>query len=351
MVSAPQLPPIFTGESAWIGADMAKQTDRWLYQLSAADIADVEKAARAYLSLNQGIGQISKDTFPLTVFGEHLQSLSQRLLHGSGVELLRGLPIEDYSQEFIATIFCGIGAHLGTARSQNAQGHILGHVKDIGADANDPNTRIYQTSERQTFHTDSADVVGLMCINAAKQGGVSLLVSAESIYNRMKKECPELLVALFDPIATDRRGEIPEGAKPFMEIPVFNWHAGFLTIFYQRQYIDSAQRFPEAMRLTPTHIKALDRLDELANDSDLHFGMQLEPGDMQFVYNHSQLHDRTGFVDWPDKNKRRHMLRLWLSMQNDRPLPDCFKQRYGSIDIGNRGGIIVKGTKLNAPLS
>ena len=136
-----------------------------------------------------------------------------------------------------------------------------------------------------------------------------------------------------------------------MEIPVFNWHAGFLTIFYQRQYIDSAQRFPDAMRLTPTHIKALDRLDELANDSDLHFGMQLEPGDMQFVYNHSQLHDRTGFVDWPDKNKRRHMLRLWLSMQNDRPLPDCFKQRYGSIDIGNRGGIIVKGTKLNAPLS
>jgi len=351
MLSVQHLPPVFNGESAWLGSEMAKQPERWLYTLSQNEISDLENAAQSYLSLHQDTGQITKDAFPLKVFNDHLADLQKQLLQGTGIELLRGLPIQDYSQELIATIFCGIGAHLGAARSQNAQGHILGHVKDIGADANDPNSRIYQTNERQTFHTDSADVVGLMCVNAAKQGGESLLVSAESIYNRMRNECPELLAALFDPIATDRRGEIPEGAEPFMEIPVFNWHAGFLTVFYQRQYIDSAQRFDEAMRLSPVHIEALNKLDQLANDSDLHFGMQLEPGDMQFVYNHNQLHDRTGFLDWPDKNKRRHMLRLWLSMENDRPLPECFKQRYGSIEIGNRGGIITKGTKLNAPLS
>ena len=78
--------------------------------------------------------------------------------------------------------------------------------------------------------------------------------------------------------------------------------------------------------------------------------MQLEVGDLQFVYNHSQLHDRTGFTDWPELEKRRHLLRLWLSMPDDRPLPDCFKERFGSIDIGNRGGIITPGTKLNVPL-
>jgi len=350
-MSIQDLPPVFTGESAWLGVNMASQQDRWLYNLTDQDIHDLETAAQAYLSLNKDIGQISKASFPLTVFNKHLEELKENLLHGCGVEVLRGLPIKYYSQEMIAAVFCGIGAHLGAARSQNAQGHILGHVKDLGADANDPNSRIYQTNERQTFHTDSADVVGLLCVNAAKQGGESLLVSAESIYNRMRTEFPELLAALFDPIATDRRGEIPDGAKPFMEIPVFNWHAEFLTIFYQRQYIDSAQRFPDAMRLSDIHVQALDKLDELANDSTLHFGMQLEPGDMQFVYNHNQLHDRTGFLDWPEKNKRRHMLRLWLSMQNDRPLPECFKQRYGSIEVGNRGGIITKGTKLNAPLS
>jgi len=88
----------------------------------------------------------------------------------------------------------------------------------------------------------------------------------------------------------------------------------------------------------------------LANNPDLCFGMQLEPGDMQFVYNHSQLHDRTGFLDWPDPKERRHLMRLWLSMEGDRPLPDCYKERYGSIEVGNRGGIITKETKLHAPL-
>jgi hypothetical protein len=263
--------------------------------------------------------------------------------------VLRGLPITRYTQEMAGTIFCGIGSYLGSARSQNADGHILGHVRDTGADANNPNKRIYQTNARQTFHTDSADVVGLLCIRGAREGGKSLLVSAESIYNTMREHHPELLLKLFDPIATDRRGEIPAGAEPFMTIPVFNWFEGFLTVFYQRQYIDSAQRFDSAMRLTPAHVAALDLFDQLADDPSLHFGMQLEPGDMQFVYNHSQLHDRTAFIDWPDHSKRRHLMRLWLSIPGDRPLPECFKQRYGSITIGKRGGIITKNTTLHAP--
>jgi len=344
------LPDIFSGPSAWLGRDMANSPDAWLHRLTQDEISDLEDGAQNFLSLGYDVGVISKETFPITTFAARANALSQKMLKGIGVEVLRGLPIANYSQEFAATIFCGIGAHLGSARSQNAKGHILGHVRDIGAEANDPNSRIYQTNSRQTFHTDSADVVGLLCIRGAKGGGKSLLVSAESIYNRMRAERPDLLKKLFDPIATDRRGEIPEGARPFMEIPVLNWHEGHLTVFYQRQYIDSAQRFEGAMRLTPDHVEALDMFDELANDPNLCFGMQLEQGDMQFVYNHSQLHDRTGFLDWPDPSQRRHLMRLWLSLKGDRPLPECFKERYGSIEIGNRGGIVTKGTKLNAPL-
>jgi hypothetical protein len=229
-------------------------------------------------------------------------------------------------------------------------GHILGHVRDIGADANNPNTRIYQTAERQTFHTDSSDVVGLLCIREAMEGGESLLVSTAAIYNEMIRTRPDLAALLFDQIATDRRGEVPEGQKPYLEIPPLSWHEGFLTGFYQRQYIDSAQRFPDALRLTADYVEALDLFDDLANDKRLHFAMKLQPGDMQFVYNHALLHDRTGFRDWPDAQRKRHLLRLWLSVAGDRPLPECFKQRYGSIEIGNRGGIITKGTKLNVPL-
>ncbi|GHB34645.1 hypothetical protein GCM10007094_24960 [Pseudovibrio japonicus] len=345
-----KLPPIITGPSAWVGKDMADNEQTWLKKLSTQDIEDLENAARHYLSLGRDVGEITAADFPLTSFRDHLTALQRKLLHGNGLEVLRGLPIEDYSQEFAATIFCGIGAHLGSARSQNAAGHILGHVRDIGASSQDVNARIYQTSERQSFHTDSADVVGLLCLREAMEGGKSLLVSAVSIYNNMLQERPDLAEKLFDPIATDRRGEIPEGAKPYMEIPVLNWHEGHLTVFYQRQYIDSAQRFDGAMRLTEEHVEALNMFDALADDPELNFSMQLQPGDMQFVYNHSQLHDRTGYTDWPDPDKRRHLFRLWLSIPGDRPLPECFKERYGSIEIGDRGGIITEQTKLHAPL-
>ena len=345
-----QLPDAITKPSAWLGADMACNPDAWFYQLTVEDVRDLESAATHFQSLGIDVGEISRETFPLATFGVHIAGLKQTLLSGVGLEVLRGLPIENYSQAFCATIFCGIGAHIGSTRSQNADGHILGHVRDIGADANDPNSRIYQTCERQTFHTDSADVVGLLCIREAKEGGKSLLVSAETIYNRMKQECPDLLEKLFDPIATDRRGEIPDGAKPYMEIPVLSWYEGNLTVFYQRQYINSAQRFDGAMCLSPEHVEALDMFDALANDPELCFGMQLQPGDMQFVYNHSQLHDRTGFLDWPDPSQRRHLMRLWLSIEGDRPLPEAFKERYGTIEVGNRGGIITEHTKLHAPI-
>lgn len=344
------MPPVIEDPSAWRGPDMSAHPDRWLVMLTPAEVAELQDAADHFLTLGKDIGEITADDFPLPTFAAHLKGLRNRLINGSGVEVIRGLDVSNLSRAQAAAIFCGIGTHLGTARSQNAAGHILGHVRDTGADASDTKTRIYQTSQRQTFHTDSADVVGLLCLRDAQEGGLSLLVSAVSIYNRMRAERPDLLERLFDPIATDRRGEVPEGAKPYMEIPPLNWHDGKLTVFYQRQYIDSAQRFAGVLKLTPDHVAALDMFDALANDPALHFGMHLQPGDMQFVYNHSQLHDRTGFTDWPDPAKRRHLLRLWLSLPGDRALPACFTQRYGSIEVGNRGGIITAQTHLHAPL-
>ena len=344
------LPNKITGPAAWVGPALAKDESCWLYRLSPEDISDLENAAQHYLSLRRDIGEMTAADFPLTSFAGHLKALQKKLLHANGIEVLRGLPVAGYSQQFAATVFCGIGAHIGSARSQNAAGHILGHVRDLGASSKDPTTRIYQTAERQTFHTDSADVVGLLCIREAKEGGRSLLVSAETIYNHMRALRPDLLEKLFDPLPTDRRGEVPEGARPWMTIPPLSWFEDRLTVFYQRQYIDSAQRFEDAMRLTPAHVEALDMFDALANDPKLHFGMQLQPGDIQFVYNHSQLHDRTAFVDWLEAGKKRHLLRLWLSVAGDRALPECFRQRYGSIEIGKRGGIVTKETRLHAPL-
>ena len=336
------LPPRQNGPAAWLGGDLAKQPEIWTVTLSPGHVAELELAMAEVVARRTEMADITKEIFPLPSLGPVLAALRREMTHGRGFALVRGLKIGGYTEREIATIFFGLGSHIGHARPQNAAGHILGHVRDEGARGSDKNVRIYQTSERQTFHTDSCDVVGLLCLRQARSGGESMLVGAPTIYNAFLERRPDLLPRLFDPIATDRRGEIPEGMKPYFEIPVFTMHRGYLNVMYQRQYIDSAQRFPDAMRLTPDHVDALNLFDELANDPGLNLAMMLRPGDMQFVHNHSMLHDRTAFEDWPEPERRRHLLRLWLSVPGDRPLPDCFADRFGATTIGDRGGIVVR---------
>ena len=337
--------------SAWYGTDMAQRQSEWVTDITSDEVTELEAAANKLLSSERDIAQIAAKDFSLPVLGKKLLTLRENLLHGRGFAVLRGLPVHCYPERISATMFYGIGCHIGHPRSQNREGHVLGHVRDLGVKGNDPNVRIYQTNERQTFHTDSADVVGLLCLKTAKSGGQSLLVSASTIFNEMQLRRPDLLELLLQPVATDRRGEVPAGEKPYMLIPVFSDYKGYLTIFYQRQYIESAQRFEDAPRLPELHAEALNLFDDLANDPMIHFSMKLEQGDMQFVHNHSLLHDRTSFVDWEEDAEKRHLLRLWLSVPGDRPLPGIFASRFGSITIGDRGGIIVAGSKLNIPWS
>jgi hypothetical protein len=239
---------------------------------------------------------------------------------------------------------------MGSARSQNAKGHVLGHVRDLGLATEDPNVRTYQTTERQHFHTDSCDIVGLLCLKTAKQGGLSSLVSSSAIYNAMAQRYPDLAGRLFQPFSVDRRGEVPDGKKPWFDMPVFHDHLGYLSAIYSGPYIRSAQRFPEVTRLTELDFAALDAFDSLAEDRDLRLDITFQPGDIQLVHNHTILHDRTSFVDWPEPERKRHLLRLWLAAPGARPLPPVYLERYGSVEIGDRGGIICPGTKLHAPL-
>lgn len=344
------LPPEQTGNDAWYGPEMAAR-DEWLMPLSAVDVREIEQTMAPLIAREADIAAISAADFPLPSLESKLKSrVRDEVLDGRGFLLLRGLPVERWNIREAATAFFGLGAHLGSARSQNAKGHVLGHVQDLGLDAQDPNVRIYQTSARQTFHTDSCDIVALLCLKTAREGGLSALVSSTTIFNEMRRRRPDLLALLLQPIGTDRRGEVAAGQKPYFEIPVFSWHQGYLTAIYQRQYIESAQRFPDAPRLTAAHREALDLFDALADDPALNMTMEFKPGDVQFVHNHTLLHDRTAFVDWPEPARRRHLLRLWLAASDARPLPPLFAQRYGSVTVGDRGGVIVAGTRLHAPL-
>jgi hypothetical protein len=348
-----ELPPLQRGGAAWRGVDLAHRD--LPARLDEADVTELEAAARPYVARGEAVlhelPHLSAEGFPLPRIGPRLVALRKELLYGLGFALLSGLPVERHSPLELATIFMGIGAHLGSARCQNAAGHVLGHVCDLGRSSADPNVRIYQTRERQTFHTDSCDVVGLLSLRQAKTGGDSLLVSGGAIYNELHRTRPDLLARLMRPMAHDRRGEVPGGMAPFFLLPVFSWFEGELTVFYQRQYIESAQRFEDAPPLDALDIEALDAFDALANDPTLCLAMHLFPGDIQFVHNHALLHDRTAFLDWPEPSRKRHLLRLWLACPGARPLPAAFAARYGSVTIGDRGGVVVPGTRPHVPLT
>ncbi|MEO5733079.1 MAG: TauD/TfdA family dioxygenase [Rubrivivax sp.] len=348
-MSDSDLPPEQTGPAVWDGPAMAARSD-WIEKLSVTEIAEIEAAAAPMAGSGGDLASLRAADFVLPTLAARLARIRSDVLHGRGFALLRGLPVDRWSLRLAATAFYGLGLHIGNPVSQNANGHVLGHVKDLGLRSDDPRVRVYQTAERQTFHTDSSDIVGLLCLQTASEGGDSALVSSGRLWNELRRRAPDLARLLLQPLATDRRGEVPPGEAPFFTIPVFNWHAGLLSAIYQRQYIDSAQRFSDAPRLTPAHVQALDLLDALTDDPKLHFLMRLERGDIQFVHNHTLLHDRTAFTDRPEPDQRRHLLRLWLAPDDARPLPPVFAQRYGSVLPGQRGGVAPRDGRLVAPL-
>ena len=139
--------------------------------------------------------------------------------------------------------------------------------------------------------------------------------------------------------------------KPYFDIPIFNWHAGKLSAIYLRHYIEEAQRrFADAARLTPAQVAIMDLVDELVNDPAIHLQMAFEQGDMQFLHNHQILHSRNDFENWPEPERQRHLLRLWMAPASGRPLPEVFAPRYGGVTPGDRGGIILSNTKLSVSL-
>jgi hypothetical protein len=322
----------------------------WLVALSKAEIDEITAAVAHAGRLDRDLIDIDRDAFPLPTLAPRLLAWREAMIRGRGFVQLRGLPVDRWSRRAMATAYWGIGTHLGRAVSQNAKGHVLGHVRDLGLSPEDPNARIYQTTARQNFHTDSCDLVGLLCLQTARSGGLSCLVSSATVFNRMLATRPDLVAALMEPVCIDRRGEKHADGKGWWRAAVFNLRGDEITTIYTRRYIESAQRFPEVPRLSDAYRAALDLFDAICEEPEVRLDIEFRPGDIQFVCNHAVLHDRTAYEDWPEPDRKRHLLRLWLCPPDGRVLPPEFASRYGSVEIGNRGGIVAPGMKPVAPL-
>jgi hypothetical protein len=343
-------PLVSAGPAAWRGRDLAGSRD-WIVAFSETEVAEIEGAVARVLERRIALPDLGREDFPLPRLAERLGALANEVVRGRGFVLLRGLPVARWSRQQSAVAFWGLGRHFGDPVPQNAEGHLLGHVTDIGKDPANPAHRIYQTRHRHLFHTDSCDIVGLLCLRKAKAGGLSRIVSSTTLVNEIARRRPDLAAVLAAPFTVDRKGEVPAGKGPTYALPIVHHHAGEVSVIYARDFIEAAQRFPEVPRLSAEQIAAMDLLDELANDPDLYLDMAFEPGDIQLLHNHQILHARTAYEDHPEPHRRRHLLRLWLSAPNGRELPPAFAERYGEVRRGRRrGGIVVPGQIPSAPL-
>lgn len=331
-----------TGPGAWMGPEL-QDNESWMLHLNADDIAEIDAALAAAKEAGVSVPFAAAD-FPLTSFTQKIDEIIDRVSDGKGICLVRGLPRDRYSDEDCEIIYWGIGVHIGRPVSQNARGHVLGHVRDEGRVLSDPNARPYQTHAKMDFHCDllPVDVLGLFCMSPAKSGGESYVVSAQTLHNVIREERPDYLEAMYQPFNIDWHGEEPAGSQPWYSMPMFSVRDGKITSrITSRRFVHSVTRHSEDLSASPMQLEAIDFAQEIARRPELRLRMMFEAGDMQFLSNHTTLHGRSEFEDYDEPERQRHLLRMWIALDEAkrRPLASLLDERYSWVE---KGGIPQK---------
>lgn len=299
--------------AAWKGQDLPP-LDALAYHLTDADLDEIDAALGHAKASSKSPRDMLAQDFPLPNFSKTIATWREELASGLGLQVVRGVPVEDWTQEEAELFFWCFGLHLGRPGGQNPEQHLLGHVRDTNASKKDPMVRLYQTSANIEYHCDAADVVGLLCLRKAKSGGHSRIVSSITVFNELVDRRPDLVARLFDPFMLDSRNETRPGASGCIPITPCCYDQGKLRTFYHSDYFRSAQRHEDVAPFTNEEQELLDLYEEIAAEPGIYLDMDLEPGDIQLLSNHTNLHARTEYEDFEDPSKRRHLLRLWLSL-------------------------------------
>ena len=340
------------GRFVWCG-DELRRDDRWVRALTSAQLAELDCALAAAKARGRTWETVAKEDFPLTGTADLLARVAEDLEDGRGVVKLTGLPVARYDEAELRLLWMGLGRHLGTPVFQDRHGQMMRDIRDEGGDLGarherltDPNDgREFLSSKARTYgngalryHTDRCDVVGLLSVRQARQGGISKIASTAAVHNAMLVRRPDLLELLYRPIYRSRLGEEAGGGNEIYPLPVFGLRDGKLTSHYSRTYIEAAQLQPGTPALSDAQWEALDLLAELAED--LSYDMLLAPGDIQLLNNHVVYHARTPFTDDAEGERRRLLYRLWLCMPGNRALPEDHAVLWKQVEAGSlRGGI------------
>ena len=299
--------------AAWTSDDLRRSEAEWCHRLTAEQLDELGAGAARAVEFGVPLTSVDERTFPTPSLDEAVARWRRELDDGLGVICLKGLPVREWGEEASRVVHWYLGHRLGVPGAQNPAGDLLGHVIDLGGP--DAHVRKYQTADDITFHCDAADVVGLLCHRTAAEGGQSRIASSVTVFDRLVAERPDLVDELFEPFPIDRRGEEGPGEAPTFDVVPCRWDGERLRTFWHSDYMRSAHRHDSVAAPTERRRAALDAFDELAGSPDVFYDMWLEEGDVQLISNHSVVHARTGYVDVDDPAERRHLLRLWLSLE------------------------------------
>src|ERR1700736_841919 len=308
------------GPVAWSGPELTAD-ESWTYRAGDDDVRELDAALAVARERSPIVERTARDAFPLPTLSARLARIGEQLENGRGMYLLRGLPVARWGVLETARALWGLGTYLGRAIPQNARGDLVGHVREEGKERSDPTARGYQTRVAQSLHVDRCDVVGLLCVNKAKSGGMSRVVSSMRVYNELLERFPWHLGVLYTPFAIDLRGEERSGEPPVYYRPVYSYFGGALSCGANATYIRSGQE-RVGRPLNAAQAEAIDAFYAVCEEHAL--SMDLEPGDLQLLNSYVTLHDRTAYEDHEEPERKRHMLRLWLQNTKRRPLAPGF---------------------------
>lgn len=306
--------------SAWKGKDLRKEQS-WKETLSAADIEEIEKALVGIKKLGKNFADYTKEDFQIPRLAKKIEGWRKEILNGYGLKVIKGVPVYKWTVADSEIFFWILGLYLGTPGVQDNDGQFLGHVKDTSKVGVANQQRLYKTAKQIKYHCDAADVVGLLCINKAKEGGESLLASSITIYNEILRLRPDLIDLLYKPLYLDT---FNSGGTNSIQVPPCRFFNGKLKTFYHSDYFRSVRQYSNVPAFTKAEEELLNLYDEIALDPNIYLDMDLEPGDIQLISNHTTIHARTDYIDFEEEHKKRHLLRLWLSLEEPENITEQF---------------------------
>jgi hypothetical protein len=313
-----------TGPAAWRGDELGKTQD-WLYWLTEAQVAELERVGKQFVEDDPDLRHVTAGQYPVPSLEDAIVSWGRDIDQGRGFVVARGLRPHLYSDALSAAIFYILGLRMGDPMQQNQLGDLLDHVYATSDKTmDDPTARSSKVRDKLVFHSDSSDVVALMCLRPSKSGGASLLVSGAQIYNEILERRPDLAPLLLEPFHWDWRRQDPGAPSNTYTSPMICMVDGVFSMYAGATYIFTAQEYQGVPKLTPEQIEVIKLFDEITYEPGMAIATDFKEGDIQWLSNYAALHSRESFIDYPEHQRRRHLLRLWLKRDVGRPIAPGF---------------------------